>query len=528
VSIEVKPWASPRAAGRPGRSLPRRCRALVGRHRLFAAALVLATVPRGLAMLGYGPALWYPDSFEYLGPALRMEPGLSHPDGYPFFLWLLRPFHSVVLIVAVQHLLGLGTATVVYGLSRRYGLPPWGALLACLVVLFDPRQLLLEQAILSETVFTCCVVPAVAVLSWRPAATPRAAGLAGALLALAALTRPVAVPLIVLMAGFLAIRRAGRRVVAIGVAAWLVPIAAYGTWFAAYQGRFALTGEDGIYLWARTTSFADCRVIRPPAELAPLCPSRRHLGPWPLSFLLDEKSPTHYLSDPREWFSGRSRQPARAGGPPADLAAANEKARRFAVDAILAQPLDYALTVARDTAYTVLAADPPVQLEGFRFPSGPPFSLSPRNVDAIHRYAHADARTRVAGLPAAALRFYQDRVFLSGAQFTLILAIGLGGVIRGRRRGGGALPLLPWATAVALLVLPAATAQGDPRYGMPAMPLACLAAALAFAGRSPETSDPGQTGSQSSTRSTIFSRRRHFLGSAFILASRRSRSSGAC
>ncbi|MGH3382056.1 MAG: hypothetical protein ACRDP6_45740 [Actinoallomurus sp.] len=490
MSIEVKSEERPHQSSRPGPFPLRRCRELIGRNRLFTTALVLAMVLRGLTMLGYRPALWFPDSFDYLQRSLRMEPGLIHPNGYAFFLWLLRPFHSVLLVVAIQHVLGLGMATLMYALLRRYGLPSWGALLAAVVVLFDPRQLLLEQAILTETVFSCCVVSAVVLLLWRPVVTPRAACLVGALLALAALNRPVAVPLILLVLGSLVVRRAGRRVIATGLAAWLVPLVAYAGWFAAYHDRFSLSGEDGIFLWARTTSFADCTVIKPPAELVPLCPSRRHLRPWPASFLLDTKSPSHYLSDPHEWFSGSSRYPRHVPGlparPPIDPAGDNEKAWRFAIDAILAQPLDYALTVTRDTAYTVLMADPPVQLQSFRFQPAPPFSPSPQNLDALHQYAHADARTRVAGLPAAALRYYQDRVFLSGVQFTLILTLGLGGVIRRRRRNGGP-GLLPWVTAVALLVLPAATAQGDPRYGVPAMPLACLAAALAFARCSSET-----------------------------------------
>jgi hypothetical protein len=444
---------------------------LAGRERWFVIALVLAVIPRAVAMLGYGPALWFPDSFDYLRHALRMEPGLIHPDGYAFFLWILRPFHSVWLVAGLQHALGLALATVMYALLRRYGLPSWGALLATLVVLFDPRQLLLEQAILSETFFTCCVVTAVALSLWREKVTVRAACAAAVLLVLAGLTRPVAVPLGLLFLGFLVLRRAGRRVICAALAAWIIPLAAYSGWFAAYHGRFSLSGEDGIFLWARTTSFADCSVIRPRAELAPLCPSRRHTRPWPLSFLLDTKSPSHYLSDPHEWAGG----PDRSGDPARD----NDRARRFALAAIGAQPLDYALTVGRDTAYTILMADPPAQMEAFRFQPRPPFVPSPDNVRALRAYAHSDARTRVAGLTAAALRFYQDRVFLSGVQFTLVLLIGLVGVIR-RRGGPGA---LPWAVAMALLVLPAALAQGDPRYGMPAMPLACLTAALAFTAR---------------------------------------------
>ena len=47
-----------------------------------------------------------------------------------------------------------------------------------------------------------------------------------------------------------------------------------------------------------------------------------------------------------------------------------------------------------------------------------------------------------------------------------------------RRFGGEA--LLPWTISLALVVIPAATAEFDYRYVLVAVPFACLAAAMAF------------------------------------------------
>ena len=50
--------------------------------------------------------------------------------------------------------------------------------------------------------------------------------------------------------------------------------------------------------------------------------------------------------------------------------------------------------------------------------------------------------------------------------------------------------MLPWVTAVALLVAPIVLADFDYRYLIPAIPFACLAAGLSFAPRRSARDEP--------------------------------------
>src|SRR5437879_7096648 len=77
------------------------------------------------------------------------------------------------------------------------------------------------------------------------------------------------------------------------------------------------------------------------------------------------------------------------------------------------------------------------------------------------------------------MRFYQKYFFLRGTLLGVILLIGLAGMARAWRRWGGP-ALLPMGAVAALLVAPAATAEFDYRYVVPAIPMACLAAGLAL------------------------------------------------
>ncbi|MEU7883667.1 hypothetical protein [Microbispora bryophytorum] len=245
------------------------------RHRAFTVALVAAAALRVITMLGYPPArmYWY-DSFAYLHNAVHLQPDQGfHPIGYPLLLRALLPFHSVGVVVAVQHAMGLATGAVVYAALRGRGLPGWAAVAASAPVLFDASFLRLEHAVVSDTLFILLVVAATALLVRRPVPSARAAATAGLLLGGAALTRTIALPLILLVLLVLAVRRVPWRRPAVLALAGPLPVVAYAAWYGGVHGRIGVSGSDGVALWARSMTFADCAVIQPPQDLAPLCPN---------------------------------------------------------------------------------------------------------------------------------------------------------------------------------------------------------------------------------------------------------------
>ena len=169
--------------------------------------------------------------------------------------------------------------------------------------------------------------------------------------------------------------------------------------------------------------------------------------------------------------------------------APNQLAEKFAIQAIKAQPLSYAKAVFDDTwrvfawKRTVFpqAATYDEYLFGYHslpIPSWDRAPLGPYDSYAA-AYVHGDPLTHVVAPFANIIRGYQRYVWLPGAVYGLILLAGLGGMVLAWRRLGGE-ALLPWTISLALIVIPAATAEFDYRYVLVAVPFACLAAALAF------------------------------------------------
>jgi len=467
--------------------LPRWLRAMIARDPLFASALGAGAVLRLVAMIGYPGALWFSgDSYVYVGAALRPRPDLSKTTGYSLFLRALLPFHSFTLVTGLQHLMGLAIAVMVYLLARRVGVSKRWATAATLPVLLDGFEIEDEHMIMAEALFTFLVMLAMLLILWRYRTFWPVALAAGLLVGYAVTVRSEGLPILILFPLFMVWRgwrtwRGWLAAVALTVGC-AAPVVAYAAWFHEWTGSWNLTRSEGFYLWGRVSSFAECSVIKPPADELKICPSGSPSSRTP---------PGDYI-----WHAPQVHDIA--GGPVS--AANNALLTNFAIRAVEAQPLGYIHSVFDGVLLSV-------EWPRHKYPDAGTvsyyyFRLQPQYIPDNHvwipggtayadavSYGHANPSTVVE--PFAALISLYERVFYTyGPLFGLIMLCGLGGVVRieglrerrprliWSRRAGS---MLPWVTAVVLLVFPIATADFDYRYLLPVLPFAGLAAGLAFA-----------------------------------------------
>ncbi|MFC4906321.1 phospholipid carrier-dependent glycosyltransferase [Actinomadura gamaensis] len=450
-------------------------------HALFLIALAGAIALRWTTLRAYPSGLWFTgDSYFYIGHALNPRPSPTRTTGYSMLLWLLRPAHSLYLVVFLQHVMGIAVAVMLYALVRRARLPGWAAVLTALPVLFDGYQIELEHLFMSEALFTFLLTAGMTVLLWRPLGPDRArpgwrqAVAAGALLSAATIVRSAGAPLVpVLLLGLLLWRGGWRTAVAFGTAA-AVPLLSYALWFQQVNGTFALTSSDGIFLWGRTANWAACSKIRPPAHERDLCLPKR---------VQAQRIPPGRL----DWISTI---PPRKRWRTVATPEANKTLRDFAIRAILAQPRAYAGDVARGIGYTFENRRRPYPNDTtemlYHFPDRPQIFPGGRGwsghggtaLGDILTYTDDGTPSRVNLPEAKRMIAYQKHVYLPGPVLGVIFVVGAFAVLR---RGRTA--LLAYGAAVTLLVFPIASCDFDYRYVMPVLPFACLAAALAFAPR---------------------------------------------
>ena len=453
--------------------------ALWRNHRLFTIAACLSVIPRVIAALGFKPALLIQDSFSYMKQSVQLLP-LSElrPAGYPLVLHLLQPFHSLLLVTTLQHLMGIALGCVIYAVLRGRGLPAWAAALAAVPTLFDSRQIWLESSILPDTLFTLVLMIAVAILVVRPKPAIWQAVIVGLLVSWASVIRGNGAPVFVIILAFLLVMRVGWKVFTACLAAFAVPLAAYALIFFSEHGQLNITDSTGLFLWSRTMSFANCAVIKPPPSLVPLCPENQPDHPaapapaWSVPAALNERTPADYLWAQGAWY--------RVDAHPGVNTYNNKLAMQFAERAILAQPLDYVRTVGKEVLETFFATDRPTDYLAMQFTVAPHVNpMAPYMRYWENRYAHARSNTHVVQPGAYFMFLYQLPVWFPGWVFFLVMAGGLVLLIR-RWRGPGRYAALAWGVAVVNLVLPIAAHELDYRYAISAVPFACLALGLTF------------------------------------------------
>jgi hypothetical protein len=483
--LRVMPAATSRApSGRRGPSIrpawfsAEGARSLAARtwsgHRLFVIAAIPAVLLRADAELGYRWQAWFNDSFEYLANTIHFDLDPTRVSGYSVFLKILQPLHSFAFITILQHLMGLAVGVMVYALARhRFGAPAWLATLAAVPVLYDGFEIQLEHLIMADVPFLFALMLATTLLLWDPQGpSTRRSAVIGGLLGLGAVLRSAGLPLLAVFAVYMIIRRFSWRKVAATVVVCLIPVFAYAGLFDVEHGQFAMSDATGVFLYSRVMTFAECPKMTVPVDELWLCttvpPDQRPIAQ---SYIWTAPTPLNRNLSPK--FNPVT----------------NQLAENFAVRAIEAQPLGYAKAVAHDTLMAFgwkrivfpQAATYDEYLFGYH-------SLPIPAWDAAHigrynsfaaAYAEANPLTQVVNPFAGIIRVYQRYVWLPGTIYGLILLAGLGGMVLAWRRLGGE-AMLPWTLSVALIVIPAATAEFDYRYVLPAVPFACLAAVMAF------------------------------------------------
>jgi 4-amino-4-deoxy-L-arabinose transferase-like glycosyltransferase len=440
-----------------------------------------------LAAVAFSPAaVNQADSWAYVlgakGDAL-WDP--TRPGGYALFLRAVHAVnHNIAFTVAVQHMIGLATALLLYGATNRLTSSRWAGLLPAAVVLLNGDQVLVEHAILSEGVFAFLVAVAVYALARSMDASGRLLHVillgAGAFLGLSAVTRVVGEFLIPVAAiwALLIWHRPWRRGVAAaalivaGSVLVLAPylVAAHDKW-----GVWSLTNSSGWSSYARVAPFADCNEFTPPRGTEGLC----------------EATPASERQFP-DFYGWSSASPARKlfGGPPA----ANPELRAFGREAVLHQPAYYAKAVLRDLwRYVHPGSDvaSPKSLIGpweLRFALRPPDEQCPypecrppspailvssnrRNLSTWYSPFQQHVRGGF-----GVLQDWQGAIRMHGGLLLAFVLVAIAGFATGTGRQRITI-FLVLGIALALLVLPVLSTTYNARYAVPAAGFLAAAAA---------------------------------------------------
>jgi hypothetical protein len=461
------------------------------RHLPLVVLLLAGAALRVGAIVAISPGIWFSDSNGYVRGAATGTLNPTRVDGYALFVAPFWHAGSALALIVAQHLLGLGIAAGLYALLVRRGVKPWLAALGAAPAALDAYLVVVEHAVMAETVYHAALVGALALLLWDDRPSVAAALAAGLLLGYAGVTRSVGVPLAAVVLVYLLIRRVGwRPLLAFSVGGIVLAVAYAGT-FAAQHGEFGFTESGGRFLYARVAPFADCaRLGNLPADLRPLCPD-------PDAGLTTNQ----YLWGKRSPIAGLPRRDPRIGA--------------FARQVIRDRPLDYAGVIAGgvlhyfEPGHRIGANDYPVgpwqfpadprvwAYPGYRGPirAGNPDRAGDHPITEPNRFVANFAGTPRFDLAAARFMHDYQRVgYTWGPLLAMCLLLVVAALIA--RRGAPRLrldaALLAAMTLVALTV-PQALSVFSYRYGLIAALLLPGAAALAVTAlRSPRSADAAE------------------------------------
>src|SRR4051812_29130058 len=126
----------------------------------LVGVLAGGAVLRVALMVAWSPAfMGWPDAKSYLDVAHgELFSNVLRPAGYPMFIRALDGLYpSISLLVVVNHLLGLGTAAVLYATVARLGAPRALGLVPAAVVALSGDVAFVEHSPLSEPLFAFLV-----------------------------------------------------------------------------------------------------------------------------------------------------------------------------------------------------------------------------------------------------------------------------------------------------------------------------------------------------------------------------------
>jgi len=271
--------------------------ALLRRHWLAAALLATGSVFRLLVLLAYRPALFFVDSVRYLYNAEGMD-----PVGYKGPLRAILFVANFDTVAAVQHLLGLGMAVVIYLVLLRRGVSRWLAALAIAPVLLDGYQLQIEQMIMPDVWFEALIVAGLAILLWQPRPGWRRVIIGGIVLGASATVAQVGEALLPAAVIYLLAVGGGWRQ-AIGKAAaacgsFALPILIYCTVSLLLSGAFFLSHSGVTSFYGRAAAAVDCATIKLPAAERGMCPTKAQQAKGPDWLEYNDGSPIRpYYND---------------------------------------------------------------------------------------------------------------------------------------------------------------------------------------------------------------------------------------